>query len=473
MANKSGTRNRGLKTDISFPISLIGDGTTVNFDRNRSSSCENGTYHLSPINIPPNPGSEEIIPWFKGSNNEPEYLLKLIEGNPILLGLLVTKVAIMYGRGLALFRREGKKLNPISWDEYPDEIRDFWEFNELDQVAYDLLLDHEMLGNAFSKIIFNAGSMKASSTITEIHRIDPVRIRALKKKEGKDISSFVISPTWSKKMVVDQKDTIPKFNRRDFYEKMKFQYETKLKSTLFHLKRNLPGHPHYAIPTWYGGTKFTELHNHIPSWHLSNIMNMFGARVIVSVSDTYIKQMTARPKPGGENDERYTEEEVKDEIVAMVKNYLTNPENVGKSLILRHGFDHQMKPVEHITIKSIKLDIKDDAYKGLIEKLNEVVTSGVGIDPSIAGIIMQGKLSSGSEKRNAWNIELMKSWSTQGMILKPLRFIHKFNKWDPDLVWGFDPHPALVTADENKSGIEDQAQEKKNSSPTPSPQPED
>lgn len=448
------------KERVSLDVYLEAGSTPnrLSYDKERGDIKQDGMYYTAFSSTPTNSTHDLLISWYANGNNEPETLISLLRNNPILLGLIVVKCSIMYGRGLCLYRKEGATLTKLEREEWPEQIRDFYEYNELGTLAYESMMDHEMIGNAFQEVIFNRGSSLAPKRIIELNRISPENVRAaLPRQKRGSIRHYYLSPTWNQYPIrLHELDKIRAYNRRDFYnEGMKFTRDVNFSKVLFHLKRNLPGFPHYAIPGWYGGRKWVELHNHVPQWHISNIINMFGARVIFSVSTEYLQMKMSQIKPGTSPPRQYTEKEVQDELTKLVNDYLTNPENVGRTMMFKHGFDQNMNPVDHIIIKTIQLDLKDDAYKDLIDKMLEVVTSGIGIDPSISGIIMNGKLSSGSEKRNAWNIEVMKAFFIQEKSLEPIRFIHKFNRWDENLVWGYEPHPALVSTDKDTSGMQD------------------
>lgn len=455
MANESATNGR-VRMEIDLePVVMSGEATgRLGFDREAARRAQRQNVATSFVGIPANATDGRMIPWYASANNEPDYLVHLAKENPILIGLLTTMASIAYGRGLSLMR-DGQ---PVPLDQWPDEVRDFYERTDMDAIVYDLFFSQYILGNGFAQIIFNRGSRLAEvpKRIVDLYHISPETVRAaLPRDTGDPIRHYYISPTWAKEL--GKNLTVPKvraFNRRDFYDADgQFSREVGFASVLWHFKRRIPGFPHYAPPRWYGGRRTIELHNHIPTWHISNIINLFGARVVVYVSEDYLRTMMNETNPATKNP--YTRNEVKKIISDKVRDHMTNPENVGRTIVLEHGFDHQGKQVKHVTIETVNLEVKDESYIGLIDKLNEAVTSGTGVDPSIAGIILQGKLSSGSEKRNAWNLEMMKAFFEQKQLLKLPTFIHRFNEWPAEYTWGFVPHPAMVTASVNPSGMDD------------------
>lgn len=449
------------ENNIAFEIEVVGDDMKYPSARS-GENTKNGVYQRSLVSMERNWTSERILDWFEGDNNEPEFLMRLISDNPTLLGLLLTKCTILHGQGLKLFRVEDDgKQTPLPFHNWPEEIQDFYELNDLDTLTHQMFCDFEFLGNFFSHFRFAQGSSMSKKKIAYIDRISPNTIRAIKPdKETDPIKRFGIAPTWRQTETqkggtqFDKLIEIEAYQRRMFFSKEMFKFlpgsGTK-NQLLYHGKRDLPGYPAYAIPQWYGARKHIELQNEIPGWHIANIINQFGARMKVSIDKNYIAKMCAKINP--KTSKNYTEKEVKDSIAKMVRDLFTNPKNVGKTLLSGHLTDHQGNVIEDIIITPIKLDLKDDAYTALEDTINSKITSSVGVQAALASLVTDKKgMSSGSEQTQAWNIEAAKANSTQKLILKPINFIHRYNNWDKRLVWGF-PNPSLVTKDIDKSGM--------------------
>lgn len=447
-------------------ISLEGDKTIFASARDGSNK-KNGVFQRSLVSMAKNwSGAADLIKWYDGDNNEPEFLMRLISDNPTLLGLLLTKCTILHGEGLKLYRvaDDGTK-NIVPYHKWPEPIQEFYDYNDLDSLTYQMFCDLEMLGNFFPRISFTVGSSMVKKKVAKIERISPDYVRAYKPAgDNKPISQYGMAAKWQLKdkkpgsFSGDKKEEfaitkIKAYQKDDFYnDLLQFDpFKTDHSAILWHGKREIPGYPCYSIPHWYGARFHIELQNEIPRWHIANIINQWGARVKVSINHSYIKAQMALTNP--KTSEKYTEKEVKTAISEMIRDLFTNPENVGKTMLSGHLYDPQGKLIEDIIIDTIKVDTKDDAYTALEDVINNKITSSVGVQAALAALVMDNKgLSSGSEQTQAWNIEAAKAKITQKLILKPLQFIHKYNQWDKDLVWDF-PSPSLVTKDINPTGM--------------------
>lgn len=452
-----GSLLRGDKTSV-LEIQLDGD-KTIFAEARDGVQKKNGVFQRSLVSMEKNwGGDKDLIPWYQGQNNEPEYLMRLISDNPTLMGLLLTKCTILHGEGLKLFQisDDGSKTL-LPFHLWPEEMQDFYEYNDLDSFTYQMFCDLEMLGNFFPHMTFTVGSSQTAKKIAKIERVSPDYVRAYKpKKENDPISRYGIAAKWNfnQSKTADPLNIlkISAYKKEDFYDAMlKFTTKVDYSSMLWHGKREIPGYPCYSIPHWYGARFHIELQNEIPRWHIANIINQWGARVKCSINHSYIKTQMNLINPATEKN--YTEKEVKTKISEMIRDLFTNPENVGKTLLSGHLYDPQGKIIEDIIIETIKVETKDDAYTALEDVINNKITSSVGVQAALAALVMDNKgLSSGSEQTQAWNIEAAKAKITQKLILKPINFIHKFNGWAKNLVWDF-PSPSLVTKDIAKSGM--------------------
>lgn len=450
---------------ISMDFELGGDSRLLRADRDRGAAPVNNIYTAGLIEVADNESPKEIIPWYKGPNNEPEYLIKLIIDNPIAMPLLLTKVAILSGTGLGLFKEENGVMVRLKEDDMPDPIRRFYDYNSLKDWAYACLLDLVMLGNFFSTMNFSKGSesQEIARQVVRINRLDPTTVRAIlpNAKKGQAIKEYVVSSIWKDVYTLNSLTRFPAFNKRNYYNSNSLEFlpgQTKTGRVLVHGKRPVPGFPHYSPPGWYGARKTGELQNEIPHWHIANIVNMWGLRMRVSVNQEYIQSKLNQINEA--TGEAWKDDEIKREILDRLDNFATNPQNVGKTFIDTFYFNPGDKaPTRDFIIENIELSIKDDAYVKISESMNSYFTSAFDVNPSLANVITTKGMSSGSEQTQAWNIADAKSSYERSKVLEILDFITRFNGWDkefPGLYWGFE-NPKLVTKDISKTGITEPA----------------
>ena len=444
-----------------WEISLIedkGKDPELRAERDRGSAPVNNVYSSSFVSVNKNSSLDEVIDWYDGHNNEPEYLIEMITFNPVGLGLLFTKVAISFGGGLWLYQEdESGKMKRVKKEDWPKEFKNFYEFNGLFDCSYNSMLDFEIVGNFFSQLVFSKGSQAINQPkkVVRLNRVDPVTVRAIKpgKKSKGEIKEYVLADSWKDVRELRGFQRVKRFNRQDFHDPLTLDFlpgQAKCPSVMVHGKRELAGFPVYGLPQYYGAKKAGELMGEIPHFHINNLLNMFGVRIRVSVNREYINRMMQKTNP--DTKKNYTELEIKEHVRKIFHDYATNPENVGKPLLDGFKYDHTGKnPQKDFIIESIKVEFKDDAYKEISEMMSSYFTSGFGIDPALADVITTKGMSSGSEKTQAWNIANNKAFYQRMKVLEVINFIHEFNQWPGQFYWGFE-NPYLVTKDIDKSG---------------------
>jgi|GEM_PF-2256555 hypothetical protein len=445
---------------MDFDFDKDSKSATLRADRDRGAAPINNIYSAGLIDIPKNSEPKEVLPWYKGANNEPEYLIKLVIDNPIAMGLIGTKVAILHGTGLGLYQEGESGMIRMKPEDWPEEIKRFYEYNSLNDWAYACFMDFEMLGNFFTSMSFSKGSKLADvpRKVVRINRIDPTTVRAIKPnaKKGQAIKEYIVASLWKDFTMTTDHTRFKAFNWRDYFDHITMEFlpgEAKTSRVLAHGRRPFPGFPHYGLPRWYGARKTGELQNEIPHWHIANIINMWGIRMRVSVNQEYIN--TKLQKINQATGKNYTADEINKELTEKFHNYCTNPQNVGKVLLDTYYMEPGGKdPQRDFIIENIEVTIKDEAYVKISEAMNSFFTSAFDVNPSLANVITTKGMSSGSEQTQAWNIADAKANYERSKVLEVLNFIHRFNSWDseyPGIYWGFE-NPKLVTKDISKTG---------------------
>ena len=391
---------------------------------------------------------QKLYPWYSGQNNEPEYLMRLITDNPTLMGLVLTKCTILYGEGPTLMRG----TEPVPQNEWPEEIQDFFRYNRMADLIHSAFVDHEFLGNFFLDMRFTAGSSQTARKLAEVNRVSPECVRAYKPDDHfAPIRRYAVASAWDLDKPPDMVE-VPAYQHRNYFDvNRRFVPGAPGPGrVIWHGKRVIPAFPVYSPPHWYGARYHIELQNEIPRWHIANILNMFGARVMVSVSQTYIQEKMQAINPATQ--QKYTPVEIRTEISKMVRDLFTKPENAGKVLLTKHLFDHQGRPLKDIVVESIKVETKDDAYEALEDNINNKITSSVGVQAALASLVTDKGMSRGSELTQAWTVEAAKARRVQRLVGEVLEFIHAYNGWDPAYTWAF-PNPSLVTQDLARGGM--------------------
>jgi hypothetical protein len=159
------------------------------------------------------------------------------------------------------------------------------------------------------------------------------------------------------------------------------------------------------------------------------------------------------------------ESEAKQQFIDQANKLLAGSQNAGRALYTENIFNQISKEYDGIKIEPIKFDMKDSALLELFEKTNQANISSQGIHPTLANVETAGKLSSGSEMRNAFNFYVnTKTPRPRRLILKMMDAICRFNGWDvkyPDLKFTFEDF-TLTKLDDNKSGVQSEIKGQEN-----------
>jgi hypothetical protein len=133
------------------------------------------------------------------------------------------------------------------------------------------------------------------------------------------------------------------------------------------------------------------------------------------------------------------ERSAKETFLKTLNSFLAGEEQAGRALVTDYEINKQLgKEFPGIKVTALNPDLKDEALLKLFDKSNEANMSGSGVHPTLAAIQTQGKLSSGSEILNAFNMYVaIKTPVARELILESINLVHKANAWGEGLVWGF------------------------------------
>lgn len=365
------------------------------------------------------------IPW--GVDNYfPNNLMALNSRNPVSNGLLYTKRDFIAGKKIVLYRE-----NIVNGEIVPEYIsnpmvEDFLEEIEAHEKLMKWAFDFVSVGNYSVELIAN----RARNRFVNLEHHDPTLWRVGNVFNGKP-TDYAFAD-WLHASYRDR-FYVPAYDRNNPFAFSK---------CILHGKSYMPGAYYYGIPDWIGAENFIRLLNEIPVWHLSGIRNGFGIRWHIEVPATYFVDNYGKDK-AAEAEQTFTDN---------VNKFLSGAENNGKAVLTKYVIDSMKKKYGGITIAPLKTEIHDKAFTELFNQGMMGIASAHGINPSLASVIMNGQLSSGSELRNAYNLYLqLKVPSFRRHILKPLYELKRANGWPRDLQFGIAGHQ-ITKLDENSEG---------------------
>jgi len=194
-------------------------------------------------------------------------------------------------------------------------------------------------------------------------------------------------------------------------------------------------------------------------FHESNLKNGYNIRFLVKYPEGYFLNKYEYDTAAGDPDKQQEcldkERIAKQDFIDKINELLSGSENAGRAVFVEDMLNQITSEYTGVTITPVDFDMKDKALLELYEKTNQANISAQGIHPTLANIESQGKLSSGSEMRNAFLFYVLtKVPRPRRQVLKTMDVVMKINGWDkkyPDLKWTFQDFQ-ITTLDDEKNG---------------------
>lgn len=367
----------------------------------------------------------------------PQKLLTLIYDNDIMPELLEKKASFMVGQGImpAVEKLDAKGkpyLDPV----IDPRFKAFALKHDLQSKLVEVAQNIAFFRNYAIEGIMTADK-KALDSFQVLH-FNEVRAE-YKSKAGKILNYYQCADWKNAKYDADNEadGTVTKISAYDALEVPK--------KWVFHGKINTVGNSYYSIPNWYGLRNWLKLANQIPLWHLSGMANGYNIRWHVEIPESYFDKF-------GDEVEK---QKAKDDIMGMLKDFLSGVDNVGKSFVSYFNVNASGQTEDGWKITPLEFDLHDEAFTKLYENSFQAITSGAGVNPSIAGVMFPGKMGAGSgaEIRNAYNIHIaLNTVIPRKAIIDMMNVFKKIEGWPEDWEWAFKDFN-LSTIDNTASGM--------------------
>lgn len=389
-------------------------------------------------------GSNEWSPW-GDSNTWPADVMDDINDNSIAMRAFNERKKAHYGKGVVSYKVEidenGNEKKIIVRDN--KQINDFFRENRVQLKQLNLILNLEILGNAYPEFILN----KAKNKINRFNVLDTsyCRLKMMDKKSFK-ISTLYYSAQWPTPN--DSIQEIPiydpdKKNDKGQYADKKFIYPLNYGSI---------GQSYYHMPVWHGVREsgWLAIANKVPVMKKAIMENQMTIKYHVKIPWDYFDKRY--PSPDYTKDTR--EAKVQEKLQEL-NTFLSDVANAGKSLVSFLHYDKAtLKPFPGWEIEVIDNKLKDDAYLPDSAAANSEILFAIGVDPCLIGAgIPGGKLGagSGSDKREAYWKLVNSMHADRQVTLESLYFIRDFNGWGDDIEFGYVDVETSQTMDQHPS----------------------
>ena len=334
--------------------------------------------------------SAKIMSWGKG-NTLPYDREMLIRDNNIIPQLINTRRSILIGSGPLAYTKRFEKGKQIREQvDIPNEAKEF----------FDQLEEDDYFGNASKNLITHGG------TFTEYVRNNGKEIFSAKSNESRHIRRGIQDKKgFSKNFYKCGKWTRKKSEKYPVLPISAYLKDTKQKSFMRYRGDDLIFDDYYFGPAWWGSRHWISIANCIPLFHQANLDQGYNIRYHIEVpfdyfTDYSIKATTEEEIAG----QLQKAEAARKEFVNKINGFLSGIENSGKAVFTFYEINKALgKAFPGVKITPLNVDLKDEALLKLYDKSNSAVLSAMGTPPTIAAIETAGKLSAGSEMRNAFH----------------------------------------------------------------------
>ena len=350
----------------------------------------------------------KIVTWGKNNNRPAEYE-SLIRNNEVAPELLRTKRDILIGLDpdyiayKKIFKGGEEIFEQV---EKPANVDDFFAKNNLSK--YFLKGAKNVLTNAniFSEAVRKKRGKKEVDTF-KCH--ESRHVRCEEQDDFGAINNYYYCGDWlnAKKGDVSVSQ-IAAYNPAIFSNKF-----------MVHSFDDLIHDGYYAAPTWEGASNWMQISQNVAVYHINNMKNGYNIRFHIEVPKDYFYDASSE-QASAEQRKKYKDAEsrAKRELLDKLDQFLGSEKNAGKSIVTNFTTDRASgKEFGGIRITPINFDMQDERLIKLHDKATQMIIASQGIHPTLANVDTAGKLSSGSEMRNALNIYTLVKTGVQRHLL--------------------------------------------------------
>jgi hypothetical protein len=417
-----------------------------------------GKQRLSPVaadkTTPPIPTWKDGgLRWAYWGDNDrlPTTMREKVELVPIAGATLKKKVDFMVGEDLEWFntdelRKFGKDAEPV----YLPEVEDFMSENRIENEWWPAqCADFCLPFNCFSELVLSNDRKK----IRGLYHISAEHGRLAKANASNQIDWLLYSMHYP--FGTAQADTnrvaIPLYK---WYDRDKFLSSLRNPKFAWHSRYPTPGMIYYARAWWLGLFKengWLDVSSGVPKIVSAMQKNQMSLKYIIAIPESYF----IIRYPDWTTYDSAQRQKVIDDKVADMNAYLSGVDNVYKSI----SYVFKENEITGAGIGKIEIIAVDDKAKSGTwvpdsYAADAQIVQGLGMDPSQIGLAPEGGkmgAGSGSDKMQSYNQLTLLNTKDQQIVLEPLNFISKFNKWGLTCVV---KHTTLTTQDQNRTGID-------------------
>lgn len=334
-----------------------------------------------------------VVPWGY-DNNMPKNIRNLLEKNNLGPGILARKAGLLYGQGPMLYRYKISEDNERvqEWIDDP-EIQawlDTWDYKEFIRNAITEFIN---LSGVFVKYVSGRSVRIGKPWVSSLECLPSADCRMVWPKSDRrlysDVTHFLFGDIDNNRNIF----RYPKFDKRN---------PTKHEVAMQYHSLRSSGRNFYAVSSFLGSIPWMQNANSLPEIIHTLNKNIIAAAYMVHVPQKYYADAEYRlrqlnPEATDASIAQLLDQE-KEKIAQGIADVMAGQHNAGKffqvvDFVDELGHKHEWK------VEPIEMNI--DKYIDALSKISRIAdsstTSGFGLNPSLANIIIDGKGDSGSQ----------------------------------------------------------------------------
>ena len=348
------------------------------------------SWDMDPVTV----AGVRVVPW-GADNNLPKNIRRILEKNNLAPGILDRKLGLIYGQGPMLYTLDVQENERVQNWIQDEEIQDWLESWDYRGFIRHMLMEYNHLKGCFVKYHSGKAVRLGKPWIHSLECVPSADCRLVwPKNDSRNVDDI-------EDIMVGDFDayTNPSYKLYPVFDKWHpARHEVAMK---YHSMRSF-GRNFYSISSFYGSVPWMADANALPEIiaYLNN--NMIAAAYIVHVPQGYWQE---KRNVIVDKHPDFTEaqitcmlDDVKETLAKQIAEVMAGKNNAGKffmcvDFIDLDGHEQSWK------IEPIEMNI--DKYIDALAKISRIAdsstTSGLGLNPALANIIIDGKGDSGSQ----------------------------------------------------------------------------
>lgn len=351
---------------------------------------------------------------YGAANDLPVELRKIFDENHLAPGILEREIGLLWGQGPHLFEDVYENNDVVrKWND-DQEIWNFLRSFDYERYLLMCLVYFKYLKSYFSKRVLKKGRRIGKYFIHNLEVIPScdARLEWVESQRLEDVNNIFVGDFENNCNRGIQ--TFPRYRRND-----PFKYGASME---YYCGVSF-GRRAYTVPSYYGTLNWIKRSSDIPQ--ILKYLTDNGLAVsfhIHSPAKYWDEKKTKLEERYPDKDEKFIDgklEELKDDTFKNISEVLAGKKNTGKFIETVDFFDEDADEMVSWKIEAIEQSVKDfiNAQLAISEKSDSATTSGIGLHPSLSNIMVDGKLSSGSEMLYALKLYLASDTAIPEMII--------------------------------------------------------